>query len=86
MNKNKREELRMKTGRSKRCLLCQNHRCIIASCQCECHKDYSGRLVPRTPRHIPTKRNTKLKKSNNSTSLNPEFFPERFELNDDSNV
>ena len=22
-------------------------------------------------------------KSNNSTSLNPEFFPERFELNDD---
>jgi len=23
------------------------------------------------------------KKSNNSTSLNPEFFPERFELNDD---
>ena len=67
MNKNKREELRMKTGRSKRCLLCQNHRCIIASCQCECHKDYSGRLLPRTPRHIPTKRNTKLKKSNNST-------------------
>ena len=68
MNKNKREELRMKTGRSKRCLLCQNHRCIIGSCQCECHKDYSGRLVLRTPRRIHTKRVTKLKKTRIKTS------------------
>ncbi len=62
---NRRKILRMKTGRSKRCLECQNHRCIIASCQCECHKDYSGRSVPRVSRHIPTKRDTKLKKSKN---------------------
>jgi hypothetical protein len=62
---NKREELRMKTGRSKRCLLCQNHRCIIASCQCECHKDYSGRSVPRVSRQMPTKRDTKLKELKN---------------------
>ena len=36
------EELRMKTGRSKRCLDCKKHRCIIDSCLCECHK-----LVPK---------------------------------------
>jgi len=31
------EELRMKTGRSKRCLDCKNHRCMSTSCQCSCH-------------------------------------------------
>ncbi len=36
------EELRMKTGRSKRCLDCKKHRCIISSCQCNCHRDFSG--------------------------------------------
>ena len=36
------EELRMKTGRSKRCLDCKKHRCTIGSCLCECHN-----LVPK---------------------------------------
>jgi len=31
------EELRMKTGRSKRCLDCKQNRCILDSCQCGCH-------------------------------------------------
>lgn len=60
-----REKLRMKTGRSKRCLDCKTHRCIIASCHCDCHKDFSGRTVPRVSRRIPTKKETKTKNSQN---------------------
>lgn len=62
---NQREKLRMKTGRSKRCLDCKAHRCIVNSCNCDCHKDFSGRLVPRVTRHMPTKKETKTKNSQN---------------------
>jgi len=57
----RREELRMKTGRSKRCLVCKEHRCIIASCHCECHKEFSGSSVPRVFRHKYSKKETKTK-------------------------
>ncbi len=56
-----REKLRMKTGRSKRCLDCKKHRCVIDSCHCDCHKDFSGRIVPRVSRQMPTKKETRTK-------------------------
>ena len=55
----KREKLRMKTGRSKRCLVCKKHRCVIASCHCECHKEFSGKSVPRVFRHKYSKKDFK---------------------------
>ena len=33
-----RERLRVKSGRSKGCRDCINHRCIQDSCNCDCHK------------------------------------------------
>jgi len=50
------EELRMKTGRSKRCLDCKKHRCIISSCQCDCHRDFSGVEKPKIFRQNTSKK------------------------------
>ena len=50
------EELRMKTGRSKRCLDCKKHRCIISSCQCNCHRDFSGSQKPKVFRQNTSKK------------------------------
>jgi len=32
------EWLRVKSGRSKGCKDCINHRCVPSSCSCDCHK------------------------------------------------
>ena len=52
----RRDELRMKTGRSKLCFDCKKHRCDIASCNCECHKEISRSSGPRVFRHINSKK------------------------------
>ncbi len=57
----RRDELRMKTGRSKLCLDCKKHRCDIASCNCECHKEISRSSGPRVFRHMNSKKEFKTK-------------------------
>jgi len=51
----------MKTGRSKLCLDCKKHRCDIASCNCECHKEISRSSVPRVFRQKYSQKESKTK-------------------------
>jgi len=36
-NAKKLELLRIKNGRSKRCLDCKKNHCVVESCYCDCH-------------------------------------------------
>ncbi len=50
------EELRMKSGRCKKCPDCKKHSCIIESCQCDCHRDFAKSDKPKISRQNVTKK------------------------------